>query len=169
LRRARPGLAAVLFACATVMAGDGGRLRSLGDAGDFRIAIFTEPEPLSAGPADVSVLVQDRESHDALLDVAVTLELYGPRGLTATVPAGPHARNRLFHGAAVEFSRGRWTVVARVRRGLAEAESRASFEVAAARPGASTPWPYLAVPPVAVALFAASRGLRRRERQRRSG
>ena len=163
----------VLLACAGVFASagaasaDGGRLRSYGDAGDFRVAIFTRPEPLSAGAADVSVLVQDRESGQPVLDAEVTLELSGPGGFAAAVPAGRHGRNRLFYGAAVQLAPGAWSVTARIRRGTAESEAYASFEVENARSGALAPWPYLALPPLAVALFAANRGLRRRERDRR--
>ena len=167
--RARLVLAAVLFACAGAVAADGGRLRSYGEAGEFRVAIFTWPEPLSAGPTDVSILVQERESGEAILDAAVTVELSGPGGVTARVPAGHHARNRLFYGTAVDLAPGAWTVTARIRRGTAEAESRASFEVGTSRPRATErwPWPYLTLPPLAVALFAANRGLRNRERRRR--
>jgi hypothetical protein len=67
----------------------------------------------------------------------------------------------------VDLAPGAWTVTARIRRGTADAESRASFEVGTSRIRAAEPWPYLAVPPLAVALFAANRGLRRRERKRR--
>jgi len=157
----------VLFAFASVAAADGGRLRAYGEAGEFRIAIFTRPEPLSAGPADVSILVQESESGEAVLDADVTLELSGPGGVTTQLPAARHARNRLFYGAAVDLAPGAWTVTARIRRGTADAESRASFEVGTSRIRAAEPWPYLAVPPLAVALFAANRGLRRRERKRR--
>ncbi len=157
-----------VFACAGAASADGGRLRSYGDAGDFRVAIFTRPEPLSAGPADVSILVQDRESGEPVLDAEVTLELSGPGGFAAAVPAGRHGRNRLFYGASLDLAPGAWSVTARIRRGTAEAEARASFEVGNARSGALAPWPYLALPPLAVTLFAANRGLRRRERDRRN-
>ncbi len=156
-----------VFACAGAASADGGRLRAYEDAGEFRVAIFTRPEPLSAGPSDVSILVQDRETGEPLLDAEVTLELSGPGGFAAAVPAGRHGRNRLFYGAAVDLVPGAWTVTARIRRGPARAESRASFEVGNAPSGALAPWPWLSLPPLAVALFAANRGLRRRERDRR--
>jgi hypothetical protein len=173
--RARLGFAVALlacsgvFACAGVAYADGGRLRGYEEVGAFRVAIFTRPEPLTAGPADVSVLVQDRESGEALLDAEVTLELSGPNGLSAAEPAGRHARNRLFYAARADLSAGVWTVTARVRRNGAGAETRASFEVGDGPSAAFSPWPYVALPPLAVALFAANRGLRRRERARRRG
>ncbi len=164
--RARVVLAAITFGVAGAALADGGRLRAYEDTGDFRVAIFTAPEPLSAGPVDVSVLVQDRATGEALLDADVTLEVSGPGGFALAVPARRHARNRLFYGAALEAAPGAWAVTARVRRGPAGGEARAAFEVGeAARPAGA--WPYLAFPPLAVALFAANRSLRSRERKRR--
>ena len=163
-------LAAVLFTCATAAFGDGGRLRVSVDAGEFRVAIFTSPEPLAAGRADVSVLVQGRASGEAILDAGVTLELLGPGGSGSVVTAGRHARNRLFYGAEVELSPGAWIATARVRRGVSEAVATAAFDVRDSRralQGAA--WPYLSIPPFAVALYAANRGLRNRGRKRRSG
>jgi len=150
--------------------GDGGRLRVYEDAGEFRIAIFTSPEPLAAGRADVSVLVQDRASGEAVLDADVTLELLGPGGTASVVTAGRHARNRLFYGSDVELAPGEWIATARVRRGASEAVVRASFDVRDSRRALrGAAWPYLSIPPFAVALYAANRGLRNRERKRRSG
>jgi hypothetical protein len=161
-------LAAVLLACAGSAFGDGGRLRVSEDAGEFRIAIFTSPEPLAAGRADVSVLIQDRASGEAILDADVTLELLGPGGSESVVTAGRHARNRLFYGAEIELSPGAWIATARVRRGVSEARVRAAFDVRDSRRAVAA-WPYLSIPPFAVALYAANRGLRNRERRRRSG
>jgi hypothetical protein len=162
------GIAAALVVCAGTALGDGGRLRAYGDAGDFRVAVFTRPEPLTVGPVDVSVLVQERSSGEAVLNAVVAVELSGPNGVAMSAPAGRHTTNRLFYGATVDLAPGAWIVTARIRRGDAAAESRATFAVgeAGARPIGA--WPYLAVPPLAVALYAANRGLRRRNRKRRS-
>jgi hypothetical protein len=156
-----------LLACAASASADGGRLRAHEDAGPFRVAIFTAPEPLTAGPADISVLVQDGDGGHTILHGEVTLELTGPDGSVASARAGRHARNRLFYGATLDLQRGTWTVTARVRRGSAEGVTRASFEVGAAGARSFDPWPYLSIPPLAVVLYAANRGLRNRERRRR--
>jgi hypothetical protein len=160
--------ALLVWAAARAAFADGGRLRASEDAGEFRIAIFTAPEPLFAGRADVSVLVQDRTSGEAVLDADVTLELLGPGGAESVVTAGRHARNRLFYGAEVELAPGAWIAAARVRRGASEAVVRAPFEVRDSR-RAAVVWPYLSIPPCAVVLYAANRGLRNRSRKRRSG
>ena len=169
MRRALALAAALLvWAAARTAFADGGRLRASEDVGAFRVAIFTAPEPVFAGRADVSVLVQDRASGEAVLDADVTLELLGPGGAESVVTAGRHARNRLFYGAEVELSPGAWIAIARVRRGALEAAVRAPFDVRDSR-RAGVVWPYLSLPPFAVALYAANRGLRNRERKRRSG
>jgi hypothetical protein len=166
--RARLLVAGLLCGVASAALADGGRLRTYADAGDFRVAIFTSPEPLTAGPVDVSVLVQDRATGDTILDAKVVIELSGPGGLDLSAPAGRHARNRLFYGAVVNLIPGAWTAAARVRRGDAEGSARATFQVGGAAPGPARAWPYLSIPPIAVALYAANRGLRKSERRRRN-
>ena len=160
--------ALLVWAGARTAFADGGRLRASEDVGAFRVAIFTAPEPVLAGRADVSVLVQDRASGEAVLDADVTLELLGPGGARSVDTAGRHERNRLFYGAQVELAPGAWIAAARVRRGASEAVVRASFEVRDSR-RAAVAWPYLSIPPCAVVLYAANRGLRNRGRKRRSG
>ena len=164
--RARLLLAGILLGAASAALADGGRLRAHEDAGDFRVAIFTSPEPLAAGEADVSVLVQERATGETVLDAEVTLSLEGPGGVARSVPAVRHARNRLFYGATVTLAPGAWTATIRVHRGVAAGEARASFDVGEAPRPAGT-WPYLAIPPLAVVVYAANRGLRSRERRRR--
>jgi hypothetical protein len=160
----RGALAAALLACAAAASGDGGRLRVFEPAGDFRVAIFTAPEPLTAGPVDVSVLVQDRATEETILDAEVVVSLAGPGGRVLSAPAVRHARNRLFYASTMEVAPGAWTVSVRVRRGAAAAEARATFDVEKGSARPSRAWPYLSIPPVAIALFAANRRLRHRAR-----
>src|SRR5580692_2130367 len=54
---------------------DGGAIQFQGDAGSFHVTVFTLPPILSAGPGDVTVLVQDRPKLNPLLDACVTLDL----------------------------------------------------------------------------------------------
>ena len=160
--RRRALLAAAVFASAAVVSADGGRLRVHEDAGPFRVAVFTRPEPLVAGPADVSLLVQDRKSGNAVLDADVTLVMSGPGGSSVSTPAGRHARNRLFYGARVELAPGTWIVEARVRRGPVSEVVSVRVDVGDGSAEAFSPWPYLAIPPLAIGLFAVNRRLRRR-------
>ena len=71
--RRRAIAAFALLLCAAAAAADGGRVRLRQDAGSFAITVFTAPEPLAAGTADVSVLVQDRQTGAVLLDASVDL------------------------------------------------------------------------------------------------
>ena len=64
----------VLFLARTGRA-DGGAIQFQGDAGPFHVTVFTMPPILSAGPVDVTVLVQDRSKLNPLLDANVTLDL----------------------------------------------------------------------------------------------
>ena len=41
---------------------DGGLARLVVDSGEFRLTVFSSPTPLRAGPVDLSVMVQDRET-----------------------------------------------------------------------------------------------------------
>ncbi|MBV8141007.1 MAG: hypothetical protein JOZ60_03075, partial [Verrucomicrobia bacterium] len=47
--------------------GDGGSIQFQADAGTFHLTIFTLPPILSAGPVDVTVLVQERSKLAPLL------------------------------------------------------------------------------------------------------
>ena len=164
---ARLILAGILLGAASAALADGGRLRAHENAGDFRVAVFTAPEPLTAGEADVSVLVQQRATDEPVLDADVMLSLEGPGRVASVVPAVRHSRNRLFYGATVKLGPGKWTATIRVRRGSVAGEVRAAFQVEDAPARPLRVWPYLSIPPLAVALYAANRGLRRRERARR--
>jgi hypothetical protein len=48
--------------CCAVALADGGRVVVVERQGDYRISVFTSPEPLRAGPIDISVLLQDAET-----------------------------------------------------------------------------------------------------------
>ena len=58
---------------ATAAHGDGGTMLLHQDAGAFTITLFAAPQPLHAGAADLSVLVQDRSSGEVLLDPVIDL------------------------------------------------------------------------------------------------
>src|SRR5262249_156491 len=52
---------------------DGGTVRLSQRAGGYQVTVFTEPTPLRAGPVDVSVLVQDAATGQALPGAQVTV------------------------------------------------------------------------------------------------
>lgn len=92
--------------------GDGGTPRFSGDAGGYRVTVFTEPTPLRAGQVDVSVLLEDRQSGAIVTDVPVSISA-APASHPAAVRRQPAttraATNRLFQAATFELPEaGRW-------------------------------------------------------------
>jgi hypothetical protein len=139
-------------------AGDGGTVRLLAPAGPFIVTIFSAPEPLRVGAADLSVLVQDRARGTAVLDARVSLTVTPPYATASTQLEATrgHAANKLVYGAAfAPDSPGEWSLHARVQRGDEVAEVACALPVAPATPGGIVAlWPYLILPPVVVGLYA---------------
>ena len=81
---------------------DGGHLRFSQAAGPFQVTLFTTPEPLTPGPADFSVMVQDGTTNQVLQDADIEITLTGPDGrvVAAHARAGL-ATNRLLQAANV--------------------------------------------------------------------
>jgi len=145
---------------------DGGTIRVVEPVGAYVVTVFSAPEPLRVGTADVSVLVQERASGSPLLDAQVTLELTPPDGaapprrVEATHAA---ATNKLLHAARVDLDRpGAWTVRVSVHHGTDTVEVRGMLPVVAPASTLADIWPYLALPPLAVALYALRARLVRR-------
>jgi hypothetical protein len=147
---------------------DGGTLRLSRASGPFVISVFTTPEPLYAGPADVSVLVQAREGTAVVLDAAVELRLRAPDGTEqALLATHAAATNRLLQAAPVELrAPGRWLLTVTARRGDTVATVSCALAVARASPRLGSQWLPLGLPAVCVLLFVwRERLLRRRPRR----
>jgi len=168
---------------------DGGVIRLREAKGPFLVTIFTAAEPVQDGPGDVSVLVQRRDSGDAILDATVELVFNAPAVSTAepveqlcgasgawllgrssksgqaqlTVPAFRRlASNKLLYAAPIRFgTAGDWEVEALVKH------RNDAVKFACGIPVGSQPRrlillaPYLALPPLLVALFVLNQWLRR--------
>ncbi len=161
------GLVALL--CAAAAAADGGRVRVHQDSGPFTVTVFTAPEPLTAGPVEVSVLVQERGSGAVLRDARVEIELRGPAIGPPRIFAASAGTNRLFRVAVVELATaGDWEVAVVVRRAGATGRVSGSVPVGPPVSRLSWIWPFLAVPPIGVALYALRDAIKR-GRQARQG
>ncbi len=153
-----------------VVRADGGAVRIKETAGDLTVTVFGAPEPLRAGPADLSVLVQRGVGGEAVLDATVTLVLTppgeaSPRELPATREA---ATNKLLYAAVTDLAvAGTWSLAVEVR-GADGTQIRiaGSIPVAVASPRLAAIWGWLVFPPVAVAIFALHQHLGRRRRDR---
>lgn len=147
-------------------AGDGGLVRATESSGPFVITVLTSPTPLRAGPADVSVMVQHRDTSAPVLDARVSLVLGRRDDAGAPIAVAvtrAQATNKLLYAAPVEVpAAGVWDAAVSVERGDDRARVGVALDVETARPGGWAVWPYLALPPAAVAVFALHQWLRRR-------
>jgi hypothetical protein len=157
--------AVVLLVVVPPMLADGGRMRLRQTAGPFVLTVFTAPEPLAVGPADVSVLVQDAATGNVVLDADVEIRVRPMDGVRTVRYTAATGRNRLLRQATVDlpFS-GRWHLEVAVRRGSQEAIISGLLPVSTATSRWRAAWPLLAAPPVLVALFLAGASRRRRAR-----
>ena len=157
--------AALAVLCASAATADDGRVRLHRDAGPFTVTVFTAPEPLTAGPADVSVLVQDRVSGEALFDARVEIELHPPGAVRGRITAAVPGANRLFQAAVVELATpGDWGLGVAVSRAGATGQVSCVLPVGAPASRLPAIWPFLAAPPLGVALYAIGGALRRRSK-----
>jgi hypothetical protein len=146
---------------------DGGRLRVREETNAFVVSVFTTPETLRAGWADISVLVQDRTNNVALLDAQVdvaVLPVAHPGQAQQIRATHESATNKLFAAGTVSLdTAGAWRVIVTVRRGAERAQ--VSFDVQV-EPAArlSAQWPALSVPPIGVLLFVLHQRLEQRRR-----
>src|SRR6202035_3060695 len=92
---------------------DGGIVQLRKETGDLIITVFTSPGRLSVGPVDISLLLQNREGLEPVLDANVSLVLRADdSGLEFRArPSREQARNKLLYAAPVMFSRqGTWHI-----------------------------------------------------------
>jgi putative membrane protein len=104
---------------------DGDIVRMQETSGPFHITVFTEPDPLAAGPFDVSVLVQDRKSGEPVLDVPVSLAIAQPNAAgdtPALIPATAEASSiKLLLAGTVNLPHeGAWNLRVSVGSGAGE-------------------------------------------------
>lgn len=150
--------------------GDGGTVRLSVWEGTYRITVFTSPTPFRVGPVDISVLVQDVVTGEAIPEARVTVRLT-PRGHAGEtirhVATTEAATNKLFHAAVFELPEsGRWEgeIAIENRRGPAQVH----FELVAAGPAPRWPamWPWIGWPFPVILLFSIHQLLVWRKRHR---
>jgi hypothetical protein len=151
---------------------DGGRVRLLEPAGPFVVTVFSTPDPLRVGAADLSVLVQDRAGGEPLLDAEVVLEVTPPSGTDVPpvrlVATRAQATNKLLYAASFAPAHaGAWPFAVTVRRGRERGRVRGVLVVEPAGSGLADIWVYLALPPAAAAVYALRAYLVRRRRRAR--
>jgi hypothetical protein len=142
---------------ATAARADGGAMLLHQDAGAFTITLFAAPQPLHAGEADLSVMVQDRSSGEVLLDPVIDLTV-----ATAAASATQQtvrlmkgqASNRLLQASTVHFSRaGKWRLTLAVRRGNDTAQVDTECTVEPDHSRARLVWFYVLLPVGIILVF----------------
>lgn len=148
---------------------DGGRLQIRQAAGPFVVSLFTTPESLARGPADLSVMVEEQGS--VLLDADIVVTLASQDASVAPVVAHlshAHATNRLLADAVVQLPHaGRWRAVVHVSERGRDGEVATDLTVANYSSRRGTVWFFALLPVCAIALFAWVQAEKRRARHRR--
>ena len=156
--------------------------------GPFDITVFTSSEVVQGQAAEVSVLVQRRDSNEPILDGIVSFVLTPPRGSTsqqadpicgqtASVTLGTasgsrdgqsivarreQSSNKLLYAASVNLPVvGAWELETLVRDGADSARFRCEIPVGLPARRLAGLVPYLALPPFLMALFGINQWLRR--------
>jgi hypothetical protein len=137
---------------------DGGALRLYERANGYRIALFSSPTPLRAGPVDISLLVQDADTLEParVTDVSVALTRMGDRMATLHIPATTEAAtNKLLHAAVFDLPKpGRWMIEVAVEGSRGPGRVRFELEAAEPLPRWLSLWPWWSWPALAVLLYA---------------
>ena len=143
---------------------DGGVVRLHESRGNLTVSVFTAPDPLRVGLADLSVLIQSSNDGAVLLDPEVTFTLSPPAGRGGELrlaPSRSNATNQLLQSVEVSLPvAGIWELAVSVRRGGEEVVLTCLLPVTPLPPSWVRLWPLLALVPLAIALFAANQAVR---------
>jgi hypothetical protein len=157
-------LVVMILAQATAFA-DGGTVQLRKEAGAFVITVFSSPAPLSAGPVDISLLLQNRNGLEPVLDANVSLLLRADASGTEirARPTREQAQNKLLYAAPVTLPEsGKWQLAITVLRNGGRTETTGTIDVAPAPEMAASYWSYIAFPPLMIVVFAIREWLLRR-------
>ncbi len=168
---------------------DGGTVLAQQTVGPYRITLFGDPTPLRAGPADLSVLVQDAKTLAPVLNQRVEITVSAPavtdpkaeawvppccsmkKSVTTAEATHAAAQNKLLSAANLVLpASGPHELTVALRPANAPAAEptllTARVEIAPPTPPASAYWPYLALPPFLIGGFVLHQRLRRRDDHR---
>jgi hypothetical protein len=157
----------VLLTLSSQISADGGLIAIHQLAGPFEVTVFTSGL-LRAGPADISVLVQDRASSQPVLDGEVFIQLQREGGIYLGERATRgSAQNKLLYSALMVLPEaGGWELEVTVRQGKETASVRKAVVVEEPAPFLLAYWRSLSVPPIVIAVFVLNQWLKRRRSRR---
>ena len=147
---------------------DGDIVRLQGASGPFQVTVFGEPGSLAAGPTDLAVLVQDRNSGAVVLDADVDLAVQYTGGGPAVVRATHRqSTNKLLEAATLDLpAAGAWNLRVSVREGNSKGALETTMNVAPGATESSFSWGYVVALAFTAALFILHRVLRSKPLQR---
>ncbi len=153
---------AALFLLATALLhADGGSILLRQQSNGLLITVFGTPQ---VGPNDFSVLVQDASDRSPILDATVDLRL------AHNLKPATHqqATNKLLYAASVDlFHPGRYSLQVNVSRNGQGASINGEIDVPPPAPPWISYWPYFALVPAAILLFALNQWLKAKRDARR--
>lgn len=174
-RKPQPLLFAVMLAYAAMTTGpvqcraDGGRVVHIERLDDVTITVFAAPSPLTAGPVDVSFLVQDAESSQAIPNASISIlyqketapEHAGESPSVAAAASRELATNKLLQAAIVDLpSGGEWRITTTVT--IDDRKAEFDFTLSFTEATSQSEWrKAVALPLLGIALFAIHRQLKR--------
>src|SRR6266853_1690135 len=145
MNRSKFLLLAVILAQANVFA-DGGTVQLRKQVGEMVITVFTTPAPLSAGPVDISLLLQNRNGLEPVLDANVSLLLRSDAS-GAEIQARPtreQAQNKLLYAAPVTLvDPGNWQVTVTILRNGERTHATGAIDIAPTPVMEASYWGYI--------------------------
>jgi hypothetical protein len=145
---------------------DGGTVQMRKEAGPFLVTVFTSPAPLSAGPVDISILLQNRNGLAPVLDarVSVLLRKEASRTEIRAHATREQAQNKLLYAAPVTLPEaGEWRLSVTTLHNALGTEIGGEIGVSQSHTMAGSYWCYIALPPVMIAVFVIREWLIRRK------
>jgi hypothetical protein len=138
-------------------AADGGTLRLSEQKDGYWIAVFTTPTPLRAGPADISVLVQEAATGEPATGLQVSIAVQKRDGHSGEIrhPATTQAAtNKLFYAATFDLPEaGRYSVKVCMIGDRGATNTSFDVESAEPMPTALSELPWVGWPVLAISLF----------------
>ncbi len=149
--------------CCAIASADGGRVVLSQRQDNYQITVFVAPDPLRAGPVDISAMLQDAASGQPIGDAQVDVSLTPRNHMSPMISAqatSAAATNKLLRAALVELaSAGTWDAEIKITADSGPATVRFALEAGPPLPRWLTVWPWFSCPLGAVILFAVHRHL----------
>ncbi|MCE9607291.1 MAG: hypothetical protein K8U03_20590 [Planctomycetia bacterium] len=144
-----------------ILQADGGTLRLVEQQGKYRVSIFTSPNPLRAGPVDISLFVQEADTAQPVPEAQATVIVTPSDGVgpSSQSPATTEAAtNKLLRAALFDLpTANKWDVEIQCEVDRERIVGRFTMETVEPLPAWLSVWPWFCWPLVAIFLFGLHR------------